>query len=212
MVARLFVCQPRWDPSSPRARAQGTYIYMYRLCTCVTPYQTLPPCTSMQEEYVADTRLIHTGEYCSIPSHPCPRCVHPEPVYAGMRVDHHQLSLYSILSCFESNRFSIPANIANYPRRNCIRDYKEPCTFRILSIHLLVQFFPPSFHPSRYRTPSASGALTQPVPARVCVRTHPPPPAASERGQNRRRNSQARRRDSVSEGVLFVPSAYVVCR
>lgn len=211
MVARLFVCQPRWDPSSPRARAQGTYIYMYRLCTCVTPYQTLPPCTSMQEEYVADTRLIHTGEYCSIPSHPCPcRCVHPEPVYAGMRVDHHQLSLYSILSCFESNRFSIPANIANYPRRNCIRDYKEPCTFRILSIHLLVQFFPPSFHPSRYRTPSASGALTQPVPARVCVRTHAP--AASERGQNRRRNSQARRRDSVSEGVLFVPSAYVVCR
>lgn len=207
------MCQPRWDPSSPRARAQGTYIYMYRLCTCVTPYQTLPPCTSMQEEYVADTRLIHTGEYCSIPSHPCPcRCVHPEPVYAGMRVDHHQLSLYSILSCFESNRFSIPANIANYPRRNCIRDYKEPCTFRILSIHLLVQFFPPSFHPSRYRTPSASGALTQPVPARVCVRTQPPPPAASERGQNRRRNSQARRRDSVSEGVLFVPSAYVVCR
>lgn len=211
MVARLFVCQPRWDPSSPRARARKVHIYMYRLCTCVTPYQTLPPCTSMQEEYVADTRLIHTGEYCSIPSHPCPcRCVHPEPVYAGMRVDHHQPSLYSILSCFESNRFSIPANIANYPRRNCIRDYKEPCTFRILSIQLLVQFFPPSFHPSRYRTPSASGALTQPVPARVCVRTQPPPPAASE--QNRRRNSQARRRDSVSEGVLFVPSAYVVCR
>lgn len=210
-MARLFVCQPRWDPSSPRARARKVHIYMYRLCTCVTPYQTLPPCTSMQEEYVADTRLIHTGEYCSIPSHPCPcRCVHPEPVYAGMRVDHHQPSLYSILSCFESNRFSIPANIANYPRRNCIRDYKEPCTFRILSIQLLVQFFPPSFHPSRYRTPSASGALTQPVPARVCVRTQPPPPAASE--QNRRRNSQARRRDSVSEGVLFVPSAYVVCR
>lgn len=210
-MARLFVCQPRWDPSSPRARARKVHIYMYRLCTCVTPYQTLPPCTSMQEEYVADTRLIHTGEYCSIPSHPCPcRCVHPEPVYAGMRVDHHQPSLYSILSCFESNRFSIPANIANYPRRNCIRDYKEPCTFRILSIQLLVQFFPPSFHPSRYRSPSASGALTQPVPARVCVRTQPPPPAASE--QNRRRNSQARRRDSVSEGVLFVPSAYVVCR
>lgn len=207
----MFVCQPRWDPSSPRARARKVHIYMYRLCTCVTPYQTLPPCTSMQEEYVADTRLIHTGEYCSIPSHPCPcRCVHPEPVYAGMRVDHHQPSLYSILSCFESNRFSIPANIANYPRRNCIRDYKEPCTFRILSIQLLVQFFPPSFHPSRYRSPSASGALTQPVPARVCVRTQPPPPAASE--QNRRRNSQARRRDSVSEGVLFVPSAYVVCR
>lgn len=53
MVAPLFVCQPRWDLSTPSALVHAranvcryiyVYIYIYRLCMRYT-LQTLPPCT-----------------------------------------------------------------------------------------------------------------------------------------------------------------------